>query len=84
MSEFMCHLLEHRSRSGWPLGFVRVVRAEKQGGKGSSYGSRGCEHYPAERMRYCAFLIVPLFSTGSAISEGIKQKQTRFLISSTR
>jgi hypothetical protein len=30
------------------------------------------------------FLIVPLFSTGSAISEGIKQKQTRFLISSTR
>ena len=54
MSEFMCHLLEHRSRSGWPLGFVRVVRAERQGGKGGGYGSRGCEHYPAERMRYCA------------------------------
>ena len=35
-------------------------------------------------VRVGGFLIMPLFSTGSAISEGIKQKQTRFLIFSTR
>jgi len=81
MGEFVGHLLEHRSLIGRPLGFVRVVTVGRQGDfgreKGGGYGSRRGEHYPAERRRYwsvCEFLIVPLFSAVSAISEGIKQK----------
>lgn len=50
MSEFVCHLLQHRSWFEWPLGFVHVVRGETLGEKDGGCGSRRGEHYTAERV----------------------------------